>query len=49
MAKATTTDYNTPVQHLESVTTTGPTSFIGTVERGIFNRGLFYIAAVTVE
>ncbi|KRL95989.1 ATP-dependent RecD-like DNA helicase [Limosilactobacillus equigenerosi] len=49
MAKATTTDYNTPVQHLESVTTTGPTSFIGTVERVIFNRGLFYIAAVTVE
>ena len=49
MAKKAQADYNTPIQHLANVTTTGPTSFTGTVERVIFNRGLFFIVAVSVE
>lgn len=49
MAKKAQADFNTPIQHLANVTTTGPTSFTGTVERVIFNRGLFYIVAVSVE
>lgn len=42
-------DYNQPVQHSESVTTTGPTSLIGKVSVVIFERGLFRILAVEVE
>ncbi|KRN58704.1 ATP-dependent RecD-like DNA helicase [Limosilactobacillus secaliphilus] len=42
-------DYNQPVQHDESVTTTGPTSLIGKVSVVIFERGLFRILAVEVE
>lgn len=42
-------DYNRPVQHQADVTTTGPTSFIGTVNVVIFERSLFRILSVTVE
>ncbi|HJF53563.1 MAG TPA: ATP-dependent RecD-like DNA helicase [Limosilactobacillus coleohominis] len=42
-------EYYQPVQHLDGVTTTGPTSFIGTVKVLIFERGLFRILSVSVE
>lgn len=42
-------DYNQPVQHREGVTTTGPTSFIGTVKVVIFERSLFRILSIAVE
>ncbi|WP_295730110.1 ATP-dependent RecD-like DNA helicase [uncultured Limosilactobacillus sp.] len=42
-------EYHQPIQHLEGVTTTGPTSFIGTVKVLIFERGLFRILSVSVE
>ena len=42
-------EYYQPVQHLDRVTTTGPTSFIGTVKVLIFERGLFRILSVSVE
>lgn len=42
-------DYNQPIQHLDNVTTTGPTSFIGTVKVVIFERSLFRIVSVSVE
>ena len=42
-------DYNEPIQHREGVTTTGPTSFIGTVKVVIFERSLFRILSVAVE
>lgn len=42
-------DFNQPVQHSETVTTTGPTSLIGKVSVVIFERGLFRILAVEVE
>ena len=38
-----------PVEHSDKVTTTGPTSFIGKVKVVIFERGLFRIAAISVE
>ena len=42
-------DYNQHIQHREGVTTTGPTSFIGTVKVVIFERSLFRIVSVAVE
>lgn len=41
--------YNQQIQHREDVTTTGPTSFIGTVKVVIFERSLFRIISVEVE
>lgn len=42
-------DFNQPIQHRDDVTTTGPTSFIGTVQVVIFERGLFKIISVSIE
>lgn len=42
-------DYHQPVQHQADVTTTGPTSLIGTVKVVIFERSLFRILSVAVE
>ncbi|WP_251546999.1 SF1B family DNA helicase RecD2 [Limosilactobacillus caecicola] len=42
-------EYRQIVQHREGVTTTGPTSFVGTVKVVIFERSLFRIISVAVE